>query len=259
MMLPLHIVTIALDAEPWIERHYDELAKLNVPWTWAIAEGVSANVRDTAWMKAQLPRFSRDGTTEYIDRLAKADSRVLVERRKLWLGKTAQINACLEKAKAPCIVLQMDADELWRADQLELIAELFTARLTIAYMQFRCRYFLGKRIIASRHGSYGNRGTEWLRAWRMVNDSQRFVTHEPPNFAGNHGQMLSRDETEKLGLVFDHHAYATESQVAYKQEVYRYPNAVDGWRRLQANAVWPTKLKQFLPWVDDGAEADVVQ
>lgn len=252
-------LTICLNGSPWIQRHisvFNALPK-EINWRWTIAHGVSANMHDTRWMASQLPGLSTDGTTEYLEGLARQHPRVRVFTHKLWHGKTQQINACLQDVEAPAIILQLDADEIWTTAQLERMHECFCAE-DYGVMQFKCRYFLGPNIVASREGSYGCRNTEWIRAWRMTDSSQRFITHEPPNFAGNAGLWMFRQHTADAGLVFDHHAYALESQVAYKERVYKYPGAVAGWRRLQANTVWPTKLKPFLPWVDDLAEADLL-
>ena len=40
--------------------------------------------------------------------------------------------------------------------------------------------------------------------------------------------------------------------------VYNYKGAVAGWDRLQANTVWPCRLKPFLPWVDEESTADLL-
>lgn len=255
----LEVCTLALDAMPWITHHLPILNALpgSIDWRWTIAHGVSCNVNDTAWMAYQKPRLSTDGTTEYLAGLAAQHPRVRVLTKLLWLGKTAQINACLEGAQAPAVILQMDADEVWATKWIEKVVEVFGARPDIMRMQFRCAYFLGPNIIASRDGAYGCRQEEWMRAWRMTDSSHRFLTHEPPNFAGNTGRMMGRDETAAYQMGFSHYAYATEKQVAYKEVTYKYPGAVAGWRRLQANRVWPTRLKPFMGWVDDLAEADL--
>jgi hypothetical protein len=75
---------------------------------------------------------------------------------------------------------------------------------------------------------------------------------------------MPHDMTEHHGCVFDHFAYATEAQVRFKQRYYAgpgnplghlYANAVEGWHRLQQNDKWPVKLKDYIPWVDDRAQA----
>ena len=58
--------TIVLDGEPFIERHLPILQQLKIPWHWIVVEGASGNTADTSWCKPQEPRWSNDGTTEYL-------------------------------------------------------------------------------------------------------------------------------------------------------------------------------------------------
>lgn len=257
--MKLEIFTIVLDGMPWITQHIAAFNRLRCPWRWTIAHGVSANIGDTRWIKAQLPRLSQDGTTEYLDDLAATHPNVRVLNRKIWQGKTVQCNACLEGATAPSVILQVDADEIRTTEQIEQIMAVFERWPDIMRMQFFCNYFLGPNIVAVGDESYGNWKGEWLRAWRMTDAAQRFQSHEPPVFAGNAGEMMGRRQTRELGLVFDHHAYATKKQLEYKQEVYRYPGAVASWQKLQRNTIWPTALKVYMPWVNAEARADLFQ
>lgn len=94
----------------------------------------------------------------------------------------------------------------------------------------------------------------------------RFISHEPPKLDGDFRSAFSHQETERAGLVFNHYAYATEQQVAFKSAYYgsesnrngfKYKDAVANWKRLQANTKWPVNdLKEFLPWVGDGVRAN---
>ena len=61
-------------------------------------------------------------------------------------------------------------------------------------------------------------------------------------------RSLSVHETHKMGLVFDHFSYVTESQVAFKQKFYGYDNAVTHWRRLQVNTQWPVQKVVEIPF-----------
>lgn len=256
----LEIFTIVLDGYPFITQHLPIFNRLQVDWRWTIVHGVSANTRDTRWMNPQLPRFSNDGTTEYLAQVASQHPRVRVLSRKIWDGKTAMCNAALEGACAPSVILQIDVDEIWDVASIELIVALFQDRPEVDRMQFFCRYHFGPNIIAvPRDGrTYGCRGDEWMRAWRMGRSDQRFITHEPPVFGGCRGETISRQETFDLGLEFDHFAYVTQRQLEFKERVYGYNGAVAGWQRLQVNKEWPTRLKTFLPWVDDRVQADLL-
>lgn len=258
-IMRLEVFTLALDAMPWLPMQLATFNRLpaEIDWRWTVVHGVAQNVKDTGWMKSQQPRLSNDGTTEFLG-YARLHPRVHVLENTNWPGKTAMCNAALEGAHTPCVLLEVDADEIWTPDQIVILCRLFEANPDVAAMQFWCRYFLGFNIVAHpRTGhSYGCRQNEWMRAWRMADSGDYFGTHEPPIFRGTRGRTMGRDETLSYGLEFDHYAYATRKQLEYKEAVYGYPGAVSGWERLQLNKNWPTKLKTFLPWVDDAAMAD---
>jgi len=254
--MKLVIFTIVLDGEPYIERHLPIFEQLRLDWEWRIAEGAASNTHCTKWCRPQLPRLSRDGTAEYLTKIS-THPRVKLFRKQFWDGKIEQCNTCISDINEPCILLQVDVDEIWRGDQLEGIVRLFESRPEAMRAFFWCRYFLGSRIVATSTDGYGNREGEWLRAFRFK-PGMTFLCHEPPILSGNKGVAVKRDETRALGLVFDHFAYALERQVAYKEQFYGYANAVKHWKRLQRNTKWPVNLKDFLPWVGDGATADII-
>jgi hypothetical protein len=256
--MKLHIVTICLDGMPQIRWHLPVLDQLKIPWQWHIAEGAAANVKDTAWCKAQQPRLSRDGTTEYLNALS-GHPRVRLYRKQMWDGKVSMFNTMLSNIKEPCVLLQMDSDELWTATQLEKLVELFgnpslSAR-NCAY--FYCRYYIGPNIVITSENTYGNKLGEWMRAWHFT-PGMKFKTHEPPIMENFNAKPFLREMTMGHGLVFQHFAYCFPEQVAFKELFYGYKDAVSHWRRLQANTKWPVKLKTFLPWVKDDATADLL-
>jgi hypothetical protein len=67
------------------------------------------------------------------------------------------------------------------------------------------------------------------------------------------------DQTESLGLVFQHFAYATEPQIVFKEEYYGYKGALNGWRALQAVTDFPVPLKNYFPWVRDETMVDLAE
>ena len=78
--LPLHFFTIVLNGQPFIRHHIEVFKQLPFKWHWHIIEGVAELKHDTAWsvklggqINEQLHRngLSNDGTTEYIDEIAK--------------------------------------------------------------------------------------------------------------------------------------------------------------------------------------------
>lgn len=250
--------TLVLDGMPWITHHLPMMERLTIPWEWHIVEGAAQPVHCTSWCKPLRPRLSQDGTTEYLDSIARHPC-VRVEQRRSWNGKLEMVNFVTTRLKDPCLLWELDADEIWLAAQIETARDGFKSCPDLQAASFYCRYFLGPNILITSRDAYGNKaGTEWRRAWRFE-PGRHFVTHEPPELAGvDEACTLSKQAAEGKGLVFDHYAYATRAQVRFKQDYYGYRGAVAGWERLQANGDWPVKVRQFLPWVDDDATADLI-
>lgn len=255
--LPLHVMTLALDAMPWIACIFAELNKLTeIPWTWSVVEGAALPGGSTNWISRQAPRLSADGTTEFMEAICPAHPRVHYVRRHEWASKDEMCVAAMAPFTVPGVLMQIDGDELWGADQLRRNVELFEDDPSLMTARFHCRYFLGPNVVTTDAG----KANEWLRAWRF-DPGMRWLTHEPPNLAGNRGKSLTRQETAALGLVFDHYAYALPKHVEMKERLYgpRFAGAVDGWKKLQANRVWPLRdVGQFMPAAFKGAPADKI-
>lgn len=266
--MTLEIITIVLDGQPWITRHWAELEKLPFRWRWHVVQGVALNVNCTSWCNQLPPRLGLDGTPQYLESLAASDPRVILYKKEQWQGKVAMMNEPIRFMFEPCLLLQMDSDELWTAEQLIQMREMFIANPDKHQALFWCDYMVGPRLRITSRDTYGNhRAYEWLRAWRWK-PGMHFASHEPPNMAGCPTHTLLHADTEKRGLVFRHEAYSTEAQLAFKESYYGSPSnpkghlyrdAVAGWRRLQRNRKWPVpELKEFLPWVGDGVIVDQV-
>lgn len=259
--MKLAIVSIVLDGMPFLPMQLATFNRIDtkmVDWHWHIIEGPAANVGSTSWCQPQQPRFSRDGSNEMI-RTWFDHPRISIKSKMLWEGgKDQMFNTALQRITEPCVLLEADIDELWTARQIETLVVFFAANPLINCARFFCRYFVGPNIVITSTHSYGNRPGEWLRAWRFK-PGMTFASHEPPVLTGAMSPCATREQTRDIGLVWDHWAYALEKQVAFKEQFYNYKNAVAHWRRLQANKVWPvTDLRQFLPWVDSGVNADLL-
>jgi hypothetical protein len=251
-----YLLTIVLDGMPWISSHLQQFEKLSVPWHWFIAEGRADGILDTGWCKRLPGRLSNDGTTEYLNDLT-YHPRVTRLSQGLWPGKTAMFNAMVELCDKPGILMEIDSDELWETRQLTQMHSMFTAMRDRDCAYFPCDYRVGPNLRTITPGAYGNNPGEWLRAWRYT-PGMRMQSHEPPMLGAGPVKPFTLEETRAMGLTFLHPAYATEKQVAFKEIYYGYAGAVEQWRRLQANTVWPAKLKDFLPWSDDRAMVDEV-
>ena len=129
--LPIHFFTIVLNGRPFIEHHIEVLKHLPFCWHWHIIEGVARQTHDSSWMKQFGGRvtddlhcngLSKDGTSEYIDAIAREfPEQVTVYRKpvgEFWDGKIEMVNAPLLNLAGECLLWQVDADEFWTTDQL---------------------------------------------------------------------------------------------------------------------------------------------
>jgi len=249
----IHLLSIILDGMPFLPQQLAIFEQLKSPWLWHCVEGAAANVHDTRWCRAQEPRLSRDGSSEWINAHINHPN-IRIYRKQLWDGKREMVNAPLATIKEPSSLLQVDCDEIWKPWQIDSIHELLTNKCV--RMSFVCNYYVGENIVVTPENDPVN--NIWLRAWRFT-PGDTFLAHEPPTLKQQAtGPVMSQHDTHKLALVFDHFSYRYEHQVAYKEAFYGYPNAVQKWRRLQENKTWPVSLRSFLPWAKPGAKATLV-
>jgi hypothetical protein len=199
---------------------------------------------------------SDDGTLTYLEMISK-HPRVKVISKPLWRGgKLEMVNEAVAQITEPCVLLQVDSDEFYTAENVAKIVKLFSDYPQAERAYFYCRFFVGLGVITTGKDCFGNKAGEWLRAFRFL-PGRKFQSHEAPVFNGNQGQALTRDFMLSQGITFDHWAYVFEDNVAWKSAFYGYYGGVEKWKALQENKQWPVKsLKQFLPWADSGAGAD---
>jgi glycosyltransferase involved in cell wall biosynthesis len=282
--LPVHFLTIVLNGEPFIRYHLDVFRRLPFSWRWHIVEGVASLVHDTAWSveaggridhSRHVGGLSIDGTTAYLDQIATDEAQRISVYRKLggvfWDGKREMVSAPLANIRDECLLWQVDADELWTAEQIVSIHRLFCddPERTAAY--YWCHYVPAPgAVIATRYNYAANPAVEWLRTWRY-RPGDRWEAHEPPILvraeAGNIVDVAKQrpflhEETERAGAVFQHFAYATEAQVRFKESYYGYTDAVERWHALrQALTVanGPLRLGDYLPWVPDDTLVDAAE
>jgi len=272
--LPIHFFTIVLNGEPFIRYHHAVFQRLPFRWHWHIIEGVAELVRDTAWPLATggtIPSEfhdrgrSNDGTSAYLDELAQQSDQITVYRKPLgefWQGKVAMVQAPLAHITEPCVLWQVDVDELWTVQQIVTTRRMFLAEPTKTAAFYWCWYFVGpERVISTRYGYAEDPNIEWLRTWRFT-PGMRWFSHVPPRLGvALEGEWqdvaginpFSHAETEAQGLVFQHFAYVTVAQVLFKERYYGYPGAGAGWQRLQTAAL-PLYLGDYFPWVRDATQ-----
>lgn len=272
--LPIHFFTIVLNGEPFIRYHEQMLLDLECPWHWHVIEGVASLVKDTSWSVAaggHIPPEvhdrgkSNDGTTAYLDELqARYPNKVTIYRKPddmFWDGKQEMVDAPIPNIKEPCLLWQIDADELWTAEQVHTVRQKFIDNPERSAAYFWCNYFVGsEKGISTRYNYAQNPNQEWLRVWRFE-PGMKWDKHEPPVLAGYRDDGSSYDvgqqapflhhEMELCGAVFDHFAYTTPEQARFKESYYGYTNAVEQWRKLQDHQGGSGHLRDYFAWVTD--------
>ena len=277
--LPVHFFTIVLNGEPFIRHHIEVLNHLPFKWHWHIIEGVANLKHDTAWSlklggtisdEIHHKGRSKDGTTEYLDELARRYPGNITVYRKpegvFWDGKIEMVNAPLVNIKEECLLWQLDVDELWTIDQLCTARHMFIEHPEKTAAFYWCWYFVGENLVISTRNCYAqNPQQDWLRTWRYKPGAV-WATHEPPilveplpneqwrNVAGVNPFL--HEETEEQGLIFQHFAYVTPEQLQFKEQYYGYKNALSQWTALQEQTQFPILLRQYFPWVRDATMVD---
>jgi FkbM family methyltransferase len=277
--LPVHFFTIVLNGEPFIRGHIERFLKLPFTWHWHIVEGVADLKHDTAWCLRNGGRIcddlhgnglSNDGTTEYLDELARCHPENVTLYRKpdglFWDGKLEMVSALLGNVDQEALLWQVDVDEFWSPEQVTAARKMFQQDPSRTAAYYYCNFYVGRDLMISTRDTYGNHAEyEWLRTWRYLS-GDRWASHAPPRLCRRNADGSWTDlakvnpwrhaETEALGLVFDHYAYVEEKQLRFKEIYYGYRGAVQGWRRLQAVQNLPVPLREYFPWVKDGALVD---
>jgi hypothetical protein len=277
--LPIHFFTIVLNGQPFITYHLGAFRHLPFEWHWHIVEGVARLVHDTAWSARRGGRVeetshhrgcSIDGTTAYLDQIAAAEPERITLYRKspgeFWDGKREMVSAPLCNLHRPCLLWQIDTDELWRPDQITAVRRLFLEQPQRSAAFFWCDYFVGpEAVVVTRYNYTQDPRYEWLRVWRY-RPGDRWRSHEPPTLIrlGEESAVVDvadlapfgHDETEDVGAVFQHYAYATEAQLRHKESYYGQAEALAQWLRLQASVDRSCRLRDFFSWVPDDVLAD---
>jgi len=288
--LPIHFFTIVLNGQPFIRYHIEVFSKLPFSWHWHIIEGVADLRNDTQWSLKSGGRIiddmhknglSNDGTTEYIDEIKQQYPQNITVYRKsdgsFWHGKREMVNEPLYEITEECLLWQVDVDELWTVAQICVARQMFIDHPEKTAAFYWCLYFVGQNIIVSNRYCYSqNPKQEWLRTWRYKSGAV-WVAHEPPRLEEPFLYRLNPQEsaiciewrevssvnpfthqqTENLGLVFQHFAYVTENQLRFKEKYYGYKDAVSQWEALQKNTNFPAYLREYFPWVTDETQVDL--
>ncbi|MEA5507860.1 FkbM family methyltransferase [Halotia wernerae UHCC 0503] len=278
--VPIHFFTIVLNGQPFIRYHIEIFKQLPFKWHWHIVEGVADLKHDTGWSiqlggtisdEIHTNGRSNDGTTEYLDELKQQYPENITVYRKpknvFWDGKREMVNEPLFNISEECLLWQIDADELWKVEQIVTARQMFIDNPEKTAAFYWCWYFVGEKLIISTRNCYAqNPRQEWLRTWRYKPGAV-WVAHEPPRLKEPlvNGQWRDvaavnpflHQETENYGLVFQHFAYVTAEQLRFKEQYYGYKNALSQWDLLQNITKFPVQLQEYFPWVQDETQVDI--
>jgi hypothetical protein len=222
--------TLVLNGMPFIRQQAEIIPKIFDHWY--IIEGYALPVKDTAWCKnIDITKFtnnglSNDGTTEFLNTLPDNVTIIRKEPGSFWNGKTEMCNSFMAD-----VVLD------------------YASKSDLHGMLFKCNYYVGDNLVLQGDNCYGNNKDEWMRLWKIGNPTH-FVSHEPPRVSGL-TSFLNKSFTASKGWVFDHYAYVNENQLKFKEDYYGYKGAVNNWKRLQNQTVFPVNLRDYFTWVND--------
>jgi hypothetical protein len=273
--LEVHFFTIVVNGMPFIKWHINIFNQMKLKWHWHIVEGIAEHRKDTAWSLKYGAKIiddmhksglSTDGTSEYLDELSLSyPHNIHVYRpynEKFWNGKVEMCNVFLNRLPDTCLLWQIDVDEFWDSGQIETVHELFIKKPHKTTAWFFCNFFVGPDLMITSKDTYGNYSHyEWIRVWRF-HRGMFWLRHEPPTLCINtilgpcdiaNIDPISHDETESLGLRFDHYAYVLPEQLRFKEKYYGLKNALEYWLKLQNQTEFPVLLKNYFPWVRDDA------
>jgi hypothetical protein len=176
------------------------------------------------------------------------------------------VNEPLFNINEECLLWQVDVDELWTVEQICTARQMFIDNPDRTAAFYWCWYFVGENLVITTRNCYAqNPRQDWLRTWRYKPGCV-WESHSPPRLVEPlpNGQSINleevapfvHEETEKLGLIFQHFAYVTPEQLHFKEHYYGYTTALAKWRELQAQTKFPVLLRLYFPWVKDTTQVE---
>jgi len=250
---------------PFIKHHLKVFQSLSIPWTWHIWEGIANNPFAPGSITAELHRdsLSVDGTSQYLDDIVEHPNVRIIRCRHHWdaVYLTERFDRMLTSVEVSAlretIAWQIDVDEYWTADQIHKMVEMFQQQPEKQAAWFHCRYFVGPHLALKLRTPEREKSLLcWKRVWRHT-PGLEYCKHDPPCVRGCDGvdifykNAFTHEETAAAGLIFNHYAYVTPAQLRFKEQRYGFKGAYEDWRRLNSCCIFPTKLRQYISWLED--------
>jgi hypothetical protein len=153
-------------------------------------------------------------------------------------------------------IWQIDSDEFYLKKDVELIRAMLDIARPDA-VHFFANHFWGDftHCLDETNGSRWGNDIPWMRIFRHVPGAS-WITHEPPDymhpsgFRCNHGKVVVREETLRLGIKMFHYSYVKKSQIDFKARFFRNPLYLELWKKWHENSATPlingSVTKKFL-------------
>jgi len=169
-----------------------------------------------------------------------------------WNGKTAMCNAAAQLATGDYL-WQVDSDEFYHENELPIIIKLLEEQKPDAVHFFANHFYGGYEELIGNDQPWGN-GIPWMRIFRHTPGSH-WISHEPPNYQladgliCNRGIVITREQTNALGLKMYHYGYVMKEQVDFKAQFYgqpTYPTTWEKWKLDKVNTrIFGSKTSHF--------------
>jgi ADP-heptose:LPS heptosyltransferase/predicted O-methyltransferase YrrM len=204
-------VMIVLNGMPFIE--YALRAIYTAAEQIIIIEGAVEQCR----FAAHPDGSSTDGTVEAIRSFPDPERKISLVQGQ-WPEKLEMHNRALELVTAEYVWL-VDADEIYKEEDIERVRRLLTEDPTIARVDFiPDNFWRGFEFIFVSDKFY-EAPCHYRRVFRLT-PGARFVSHRPPTLSNNEGRVLSGRDTRALNIYPYHYSYVLWSQVCQKVELY---------------------------------------
>jgi len=221
-----------------------------------IVEGATRSIRQ---FDGDTSSFTSDGkstdnTREIILSLASRHPGVVkvILGDGFWDGKTTMCNAAANAATGDYL-WQVDSDEFYHEKDVPRILDLLDKEKPDA-VHFAANHFWGGWwTIMDKDQPWGN-GMPWMRLFKNAPGSH-WASHEPPEylcangFPCNMGKVITRDQTDSMGIRMYHYSYVQKSQIDFKAAFYRnglYPVLWENWQRNNNTRVFGAVTSPFV-------------
>jgi len=197
---------------------------------WIVIEGLAGASGSTSWCRnLDIPARSNDGTHQFMYQFTHQNTNVIYHSPATkWKNKDEMVNEAIRITSLitdSCYLWQVDADEIWTRDALDMAElELDQTDLIAGAFQFDqllCVNKQGKQLVGK--GVWGSGFHTRLFKW----SGQKFLSHEPPKLEG-------QTEVACLSQKYEHNSYNFDRDVKFKSVYYKgHEQVYDNMQKLK--------------------------